>query len=176
MPAFIFVLVFSLMLVEAARAGRNERAQRARGGVEPDGDVYALMRVLYPAAFAAMIAEGVLGGTPPARELFAAGLVVFVIAKALKWWAIVSLGPLWTFRVIVLPGTALVSRGPYRFLSHPNYVGVVGELVGVALMTRAVVAGPIAIVAFGALLLKRISVEARALRCARGKAPDAILR
>ena len=158
----LVLAVFVPMAIEAARAARNERAQRARGGVEPDDDVYAVMRVAYPAAFLAMIVESALrGASSPA--LVAAGIVIFAGAKMLKWWAILSLGRAWTFRVIVVPGATLVSRGPYRVIRHPNYVGVVGELVGVALMTGAIIAGPLAIVVFGGLLLRRIAVEERAV-------------
>ena len=57
-------------------------------------------------------------------------------AKALKWWAILTLGRFWTFRVIVVPGATLVAGGPYRWLRHPNYVGVIGELVGVGVDDR----------------------------------------
>jgi methyltransferase len=57
-----------------------------------------------------------------------------------------------------------VTRGPYRFLRHPNYLGVIGELAGVALMSGAIVTGPLALAGFGALILKRIGVEERALR------------
>ena len=56
-------------------------------------------------------------------------------AKALKFWAIASLGTRWTYKVLVMPGLPLVPTGPYRWLRHPNYVGVVGELVAMALMT-----------------------------------------
>ena len=114
------------MLIETRRASSNERAQRARGGIEPAGDVYAIMRVVYPGAFVAMFLEAALrGNSPPAAVLAGAGL--FAAAKSLKWWAIVSLGPFWTFRVIVLPGARLVAGGPYRWLRHPNYVGVIGR-------------------------------------------------
>jgi methyltransferase len=153
------------MLIEARRSTRNESALRARGGAEPGDDVYPLMRIAYPAAFAAMIAEGVARGGPPATWI-AAGAVVFAFGKAIKYWAIASLGQRWTFRVIVLPGAPLVRTGPYRFVRHPNYVGVIGEIVGVALMTGAIVAGPIATTAFGVLLMKRIAVEERALHAA----------
>src|SRR5262245_30420538 len=111
------------MLVEAQRAARHERAQRARGGVEPTDDVHNAMRIAYPALFAAMIAERALRGSPGPAWI-AAGLACFILAKGIKWWAILTLGPAWTFRVIVVPGTPLVGRGPYRFLRHPNYVGV----------------------------------------------------
>src|SRR4029077_16417580 len=102
------------------------------------------------------------------ENLFVAGLALFTAAKALKWWAIVSLGPAWTFRVSVVPGATAIAAGPYRYVRHPNYVAVVGEIVSVALMTAARVAGPLALIVFGALLARRITVENRAL--------DAILR
>jgi methyltransferase len=151
------------LVVEMLRARRNELAQLARGGVEPQDDVYAVMRVAYPAAFLAMFAEGWLRGAPP-DGVAIAGWIVFASAKALKWWAISSLGGAWTFRVIVVPGDTLVTGGPYRLLRHPNYVAVVGEFVSVALLTGARAAGPVALLAFGALMLKRIKIENHALK------------
>ena len=166
-PLFVLIAVFGAMAAEAKRASANERAQRARGAVEPPGDVYKMMRVAYPSAFLAMIAEGFFRGRPAAPALTAgvvAGILLFGAAKALKWWAILTLGPYWTFRVIVVPGAPLVTSGPYRYLRHPNYVAVAGELAAVALMTGAVVTGPLGIVGFAALMLKRVAVEERALQ------------
>jgi methyltransferase len=159
------LLIFGTMLIEARRAAVNERAQLRRGGIEPPDDVYKMMRVAYPACFLAMLAEAAWRGLPP-LPILAAGATVFVLAKALKWWAILTLGPCWTFRVIVVPGVTLVATGPYRWLRHPNYVGVVGELVGAALMTGALVTGPIAAAGFLILLSKRIAVESRVLQSA----------
>ena len=165
MPAqLIFAtVVFGFLIIETLRASSNERAQRARGGREPAGDVYTIMRFVYPGAFLAMFVEGVWRGAPSSAVVLA-GVVMFAAAKLLKWWAILSLGPFWTFRVIVVPGAALVAGGPYRWLRHPNYVGVMGELAGVALMTGAVVSGLAGIATFGGLVLKRIALEERALR------------
>jgi len=165
MIAALGAAVFVPMLVEAARARRNERQQTARGGVEPEGDVYDLMRVAYPASFVAMIGEGWMRGVP-AAPLFAAGAALFVAAKILKIWAIRSLGSFWTFRVIVVPGARLVSAGPYRYVRHPNYIAVFGELLGAALMTGAAVAGPLAVASFAFLIGRRIRVETRALAAA----------
>src|SRR5262245_38130071 len=155
------------MIVEAVRAARSEQAQIARGGREPEGDVYAIMRVAYPGVFLVMLIEGALRGLPPV-PLIAAGAALFAAAKALKWWAIQSLGQAWTFRIIVIPGASLVADGPYRYLRHPNYVAVIGELIALALVTGARVSGPIATIGFGALIARRVGVENRAL--------DAILR
>ena len=102
------------------------------------------MQVAYPGAFVGDVRRSARLRDAPPSSLAIAGAIVFAVAKALKWWAILTLGRFWTFRVIVVPGATLVSRGPYRFLRHPNYVGVIGELVGVGLLTGAVVSGPIA--------------------------------
>ncbi|MGE0448957.1 MAG: isoprenylcysteine carboxylmethyltransferase family protein [Vicinamibacterales bacterium] len=163
----LFVVVFGFMLLESRRAAANERLQRGCGGIEPSDDVYAIMRVAYPAVFAAMIVEGVFAARPPFSAV-AVGLTVFALGKALKWWAIVTLGQRWTFRVVVVPGMPLARTGPYRVFRHPNYVGVVGELVGVVLMTGAWISGTIGSIAFAGLMMARVRVENRAL--------DAILR
>jgi methyltransferase len=153
-------VVFGLMLVESIRAARNERAQRARGGLEPRHDVYPFMQVAYPGVFLAMLGEGLFHPSPSAGVL-ALGAVVFALGKLLKWWAIVTLGPCWTFRVIVVPGIAPVSSGPYRYLRHPNYVGVVGELMGAALLAGAPVAGALGTALFVGLMAVRLTIENR---------------
>jgi len=158
----LLLIVFIPMLVEAARSARNERLQIARGGIEPPGDVFRIMRIAYPGAFLAIVAEGVWRGSPT-PAVIAAGAVVFVAAKALKWWAILTLGRAWTFRVITVPGDALVTRGPYRLLDHPNYAAVIGELVGTSMMAGAPAAGMIATAGFSMLMWKRIAIEERAL-------------
>jgi methyltransferase len=158
----LFLLVYLTMAIEARRAASNERAQRGRGGVEPPADVYQVMRVAYPAAFLLMIVDGALGGRSEPSTI-AAGFALFAAAKALKWWAIGTLGPAWTFRIIVVPGAPLVFKGPYRFVRHPNYLAVVGELLAVAIVTGSRIGGPIAVIGFGLLMLKRIGVEDRAL-------------
>ena len=165
---FVLLIVFVPMLVEARRSSRNERTQRARGGIEPPGDVYNIMRVCYPAAFLIMSLEGWVRGVPP-RLLLASGFALFLASKTLKWWAIGSLGPFWTFRVIVVPRSTLVTGGPYRYIRHPNYVAVVGEFVAVALMTGALITGPLVLIAFGLLMMKRIAVEHAALDALLGR-------
>jgi methyltransferase len=160
--AIVVAIVYMPMLIEARRAAANERLQRARGGVEPPDDVFKMMRVAYPGGFLLMIVDGALGHRP-ASTAIAGGLALYSASKALKWWAIHTLGPWWTFRVIVVPGAPLVTGGPYRFVRHPNYIAVVAELVAVAIMTGSRIGGPIAIMGFVLLILKRVAVEDRAL-------------
>lgn len=158
--------VLLTMALEAVLSGHNERVLRARGAVEPEGDVYRLMQVAYPLGFVLIAAEGARHAQL-SRDAVTWGLGVFLAAKALKYWAIASLGPRWSFRVLVLPGAPLVTSGAYRYLRHPNYVAVLGEFVGVATMLSAPLTGALVTLGFGWLIRRRIQVEERALRGAR---------
>ena len=155
--------VVIVMLAELRLSRRNERDLVAHGAIEAVDPAYSTMRWAYPGAFVAMAVEGaVLGAGIGAATV--AGVFVLVAAKLFKFWAIATLGSRWSYRVFVLEDAPLVSTGPYRWLRHPNYVGVVGELVGMALLTGARVAGPIGVVFFSWLLSRRIRFEERALR------------
>jgi len=156
------VIVLVTMLVELRISVAHERELFRVGAIDAADPVYATMRWAYPGTFVAMAIEGLVTASPPGL-LTIAGTVVFVAGKALKVWAIASLGTRWTYRVLVVPNAPLVTRGPYRFLRHPNYVGVVGELVGMAMLVQAPVTGVLSIVGFGYLLRLRIRAEEQAL-------------
>jgi methyltransferase len=162
MTVSFLALVLALMLIEARHSVRNERRLRARGAVEPEGDVYRSMQVAYPGGFVVMAIEGLIRGSG-GREQLIAGATLFVIAKALKYWAIATLGSYWSFRVLVIPKAPLVRSGPYAFLRHPNYIAVMGEFISAALVLNAPVAGVAATLVFAALLRRRIALEERAL-------------
>lgn len=155
-------VVIAFMLGELAISRRHEQALFARGATTPADPVYGTMRWAYPGAFVAMAIEGATAGIPSSGVLLI-GVIVFAAAKALKFWAMATLGLRWTYRVLVLPDAPLVTGGPYRWMRHPNYVGVLGELIGMALVTGAQISGPIAILFFSWLLWQRIRAEERAL-------------
>ena len=161
--AATLVVVLVLMLGELWLSARHERTLLARGALAPPDPVYSSMRLAYPGVFVAMAIEGMLSA-PVSASVLVAGIAVFVAGKAVKAWAIATLGERWTYKVLVLPGVPLIARGPYRFVRHPNYVGVVGELIGMALMTGARITGPLGVLFFSWLLLLRIQAEDRALR------------
>jgi methyltransferase len=172
--AFLLSIVIGLLLAETRVSREHERRLRARGALLPDGDVYRALALLYPTAFLVMGAEGIwraahaMAAPLTGPSWTASGVVLSVASKALKYWAIGALGERWTFRVYVEPGLPLVTTGPYRYIAHPNYVAVVGELVGAAMMFGALITGPIMCVMFGAALWSRVRFETRVLREAVG--------
>jgi len=151
-----------MMLLELRISRAHDRALLRQGAVEAPDPVYSTMRWAYPGSFVAMAIEGAVLAIPPGLLTFSGG-VVFVAAKALKVWAITALGTRWTYRVLVLPQAPLVTSGPYRFMRHPNYVGVAGELVGMALLVQAPFTGVLSVVGFAWLLRLRILAEEEAL-------------
>ncbi len=167
--AFVLAVIVGLLLAETRLSRLNERWLRAQGAIAPEGDVYGALALLYPAAFILMGLEGLYGTAvsrpqPAAPSWFAAGLLMVVASKGLKYWAIRELGQRWSFRVLIQPGVPLVTTGPYRYIAHPNYLAVVGELVGTAMMCRARVTGPMMILLFGTVLWARVRFETRVLK------------
>ena len=160
--AVTVVAMLLIMAGEAVLSAFNETQLRAKGAIEPPGDVIGVMRWAYPLSFVIMGVEGALSGPAP-RDVLMYGLAFLGFAKALKLWAITTLGSRWTYKVLVLPNAPLIKSGPYQFLSHPNYLAVVGELASVAMIVWAPITGVLAAIGFGWLMIKRIAVEDRAL-------------
>ncbi|HET9554924.1 MAG TPA: isoprenylcysteine carboxylmethyltransferase family protein [Anaeromyxobacteraceae bacterium] len=150
-------------LAELLVTRRNARRAFAEGGVEVGQGHYGVMVVAQVAFLAGSAVEPLL--LPRAWPLAAAlaSLALALAAQALRWWAVATLGPRWSTRIIVLPGAPPVTGGPYRFLRHPNYLAVVVEMAAVPLIGGAVVTALLASLVDAALLAVRIPAEERAL-------------
>lgn len=154
----LVLLVLMQRLAEVAWARRNEQRLRAQGGIEVGAGHYPLFFLLHGSWLAAL-ALLVPADAPVSWPL----LGVFVLLQVARLWVIASLGRFWTTRVITLPGAPLVRSGPYRWLRHPNYLIVAGEI---AILPLAFGAWEIALVfslANALLLHHRIGVEQQAL-------------
>lgn len=161
-PVILAAATLVPMIGEAALSARHDRVLRAVGAVEPRNDVIGLMKVAYPGAFAALVVEAWVRGVA-LDAVFWWGALLYGAAKAVKYWAIATLGDRWSFRVLVPPDSKPIRTGPYRFVRHPNYIAVVGELAGAAVMAHAWIIGPLAMGGFILLMRRRIVIEERAL-------------
>jgi len=154
----VIALVTLLRLAELAHARRNTARLMARGAIEHGRGHYPVIVALHAGWLAALAAL-----IPPDTPAQWPWLAVFAALQVARVWVIASLGPYWTTRIITLPDAPLVRRGPYRFLRHPNYLVVVGEI---AVLPLAFGAWQIAL-AFSILnaliLVWRIRVEQAAL-------------
>ena len=118
----ILGLVTAQRLGELVVARRNTRRLLAEGGVERGAAHYPLMVGLHAAWMAGL---WWLAWDRPANL---AWLGVYALLEVARVWVLASIGRRWTTRIIVVPGETLVRKGPYRFVPHPNYVVVAGEI------------------------------------------------
>lgn len=159
----LVVLVGLERLAELVVSKRNAAWSLARGGREYGAGHYPAMVVLHTALLVGAVVEVVVADRPFVPWLGWPMLAVVVAAQALRWWCIATLGHQWNTRVIVVPGLDLVRRGPYRWLSHPNYVAVVAEGVALPLVHTAWVTALVFTLLNAALLRVRIRTEDAAL-------------
>ena len=167
----VLVLLVGLERVaELVVSKRNAAWSLEKGGVESGQRHYVVMVVLHTGLLVGALAEVWLLGREVVPLLAVVMLAAVVGSQALRWWCIATLGQQWNTRVIVVPGMQLVHRGPYRWLSHPNYVAVVVEGLALPLVHTAWLTAAVFTVANAALLTVRIRVEEAALRHASAAA------
>ncbi len=150
-------------LAELVVSKRNLAWSLARGGTERGFGHYPFMVVLHVGLLVGCVLEPLLLDRPFIAALGWPMLAVVLAAQALRWWCIVTLGPQWNTRVVVIPGAARVVAGPYRWLSHPNYVAVVIEGFALPLVHTAWLTAAVFTVLNALLLRTRLRVENTAL-------------
>ena len=163
-PLYLTLVFVGLQrLAELAWAGCNTARLRRCGAVEADAGGYPYFVALH-ASWLASLALLVPAATPPSWPLLGA----YALLQPARLWVIFSLGRYWSTRIVSLPAAPLIRSGPYRWLRHPNYVIVAGEI---ALLPFAFGAVAVA-VGFSALNLaltaRRIAIEDRILAPRRG--------
>src|SRR5262245_29835132 len=141
LPTSLYLLLVAAAVLLAGYERRvalaNERRILAAGGTEVAPAVFSWMVPVYALHFPAAAWEHLaLRRTPPLAWVVAM-LAVFAASKWLKWAAVRALGEAWTMRVVVPATPRIAVSGPYRFLRHPNYVAVVGELLSLPLIGGA---------------------------------------
>jgi methyltransferase len=159
-PIAVAILAFVTLerLGELALARHNTRRLLAKGAREHGASHYPLIFAVHAAW---LITLWVLGSN---RQVDMFWLAMFVLLTIARFWVIATLGSRWTTRIIVLPDADLVKEGPYRWLNHPNYWVVAGEIAVLPLVFGL----PWVALAFtilnAAVLAVRIKAENRALR------------
>jgi methyltransferase len=162
---FILAAVALQRVGELVLSRRNTQRLMARGAVEIAPAHYPLMVAVHTAW---LISLWVLGRDQPVDAI---ALLIYLVLQGLRVWVMHTLGPRWTTRIIVLSNQPLVSVGPYRFLSHPNYAVVVGEIAVLPLVFHLPLMALIFTILNAMVLAIRIRAENRALAVSREATP-----
>ena len=153
-------------LAELVVSKRNAAWSFERGGVETGQRHYLVMVVLHTGLLVGALLEVWLLHPEFHPALGYPMLALVVASQALRWWCIATLGRRWNTRVIVVPGLPLVTGGPYRLTSHPNYVAVVVEGLALPLVYSAWITAVVFTACNAVLLTVRLRVENAALAAA----------
>jgi methyltransferase len=148
-------------LAELWWARRNTAALLAKGACEFAPGHYRAIVLLHALWLASL---WFFGWAHPLGSIW---LAVFLALQVLRGWILMTLGRRWTTRIIVLPGAPLVANGPYRFLSHPNYFVVTGEIAALPLCLGLPWLALAFSIANGVILSIRVRAENAALTGSR---------
>ncbi len=132
--------LLSVLTVQRCLELRKSRAHVRRllalGGREHAPGHYGVMVVIHATWFGAIALEA--WATPRVSEvMLGLGGICLVSGQWLRYQAMRALGERWTVRIVTLPGEPPVTRGIFRYLRHPNYLGVALEIAGVPLVVSA---------------------------------------
>ncbi len=150
-------------IAELFVARRNAALSFAKGAKEFGKEHYPYMVLLHLFLLFGCVVEVWFFDRSFSPIVGALSLSLAVFCQALRWWVIYTLGFMWNTRVIVVPGCARISHGPFRWLKHPNYVAVVIEGIVLPLGHGAWFTALVFTIANAVLLTIRIRCEEKAL-------------
>ena len=157
-PASLLLgLVTAERLAELYYARRNTAALLAQGAFEAAPGHYPAIVAMHALWLASLWWFGW------DQSLNPIWLAIFLALQLFRMWILMALGRRWTTRIIVAPNAALVATGPYRFLTHPNYLVVIGEIAALPLCLGVAWIAVIFSVANTLVLSVRVRAENAAL-------------
>jgi methyltransferase len=163
LPFWIFLFAVGLQrFSEIFISKRHARWMKEKGGVEFGRDHFKWVALLMALFFVFLPLESFFFQTRVVPYWWVL-MILFLMAQALRYWAMASLGKFWNVRIWVIPGSKRIVKGPYRFIHHPNYAAVFIELLVIPLMIRCYLTAFVSVLGFLLFLRVRIPEEEKAL-------------
>jgi methyltransferase len=160
----LVLAVAAQRLAEVRISRRHVDALKARGAVEHAPHQVPVMVAVHALWLVSCLVEPLVWHRPVVPIVAASALLLLLAGQALRWSARRALGPRWTVPIMTLPGVPRMTTGPFRYLNHPNYLGVVIEIAALPLIHTAYVTAGVFSLANALLLTWRIGAEEQALK------------
>lgn len=161
--SIVISIVISQRLIELFVAKRNEKWMLGQGAFEVGAAHYPIMVTMHISFFISLLAEVVVLGRM-LSPFWILLLGIFLLTQTARIWCLLLLGKFWNTKIIILPGAAVVRRGPYRWLRHPNYLIVGIELLVLPLLFGAYFTAVLYSLLNVWMLSVRIPAEEKALK------------
>ena len=159
----LLVAVALLRLVELRISKRHQRDMVGRGATKVNEPRFRWMVVLHTAVLIGSAVEVVFLHRPFIPALAGVMFVIFLVANAVRWWVIRTLGEHWNVQVVDSTRLGVVTSGPFRFVRHPNYAAVFAEMIALPLIHTAWITALVGTVAHIVVLSQRLSTEEQVL-------------
>lgn len=160
---FVLALVFIQRLLELRISKRNVAYVLSQGGKEYSSNYIGLIRILHISWFLAMVVEVHYFSRPFIWFLAIIGIIGTLAGQSLRYFSMKALSNRWTLPIMIIPNSPVINKGIYRYLRHPNWLGVVLELALVPLIHTAYFTAIVFSLINAFLMYKRILAEEEAL-------------
>jgi methyltransferase len=161
---FVILIIISQRLAELAIAKRNEKWLLSKGAVESGKGHYRYIVMLHTFFIISLITEYLFKSRHNDLNIINYLFLVFlIILEAGRIWVLKSLGRYWNTKILRIPDTALVDKGPYKYLKHPNYVIVVCEILIIPLIFNLYYTAVVFTILNAVMLTVRIRIENKVL-------------
>lgn len=161
------VLIFIVCiqrLIELRISRKNERQLLELGAVELAPKHFLVMKIHHVLWLGACLYFGMQIQNVPIWPIIIFSVLFFLFGQILRIWAIKTLGYRWSVRIFILPKLPVITSGPYRFIRHPNYLGVILEIAALPLIMGMYEVALASTLTYGIILLIRIRAEERGLQ------------
>jgi methyltransferase len=161
-PQIAALLVLAQRGAEELYSARNTKALRAEGASEAGATFYPVVAATHLAWIASLFFL-----IPPDARIIWPLIVYYLALQVVRYWVIASLGRFWTHRIITLADAPITRRGPYRYLSHPNYALTIVETFALPLAFGALALAAIMTALWWVVIATKIKLEDEALAARR---------
>lgn len=161
--AFVWAALAALAAAGVLRFRSMFRRRRLAPGERRHAWTSLAMFLGIAGVYAGTMAEGAAAGRLPAWPLMAAGAAVYAAGLWLRLAAIRTLGAYFSPYIEMRDRQPLIQAGPFRYMRHPNYAGLLLEAIGLPLAFQATAVLLFVAAVFLPVLVIRIRLEEKAL-------------
>jgi len=146
-------------LAELWISRRNQRQLEIQGVRKIPEPHFRWMVVLHGSVLLCAGLEVIFLHRPLIPALAIPMLALFILSNALRWWVILTMAGHWNVEIMDSAHVGVVTEGPYRWVRHPNYVGVVLEVFSLPMIHTAWITAIGGAFGYMMLLRRRLKLE-----------------
>ena len=148
-----------LRLVELRVSRRNQERMLAAGATRVPEPHFKWIVLVHTGVLVGAALEVLLLHRPFFPWLAGIMFSLFIASNLMRLWVVVTLGQLWSVQVMDSAQMGIVTSGPFRFVRHPNYAGVILEMISLPLIHTAWITAALTSVGYAMALSRRIRAE-----------------